>query len=443
MAEGDKSAPIFEELFGRESGATTPVPDSSAGQQQAGSGGGDGENSNPPLHRPHETRLVRHAGRMIAGHMMASPDAGYGSVPVFTNGPDKGGASVILRTAVAVTCLMALGSAAALTGILRARDGAGPAAPQADAARPAETHTASVSQPETAGPQADERPMIGLIQAAPLRQRVAGMSPALALPPGATAPGFIRVAQKDAPELLATNIFGPAGKPIRLPVSLKGGKSEEYSFLMFRGLPPKITLSAGFRLKESWAVSLRDMENLTLETPADYQGAFNLEILLIKGRDTPAESKIIAVEIVSQDIQLPPSSALSQVQPGPQLLTAAPRTVEPERPAVVMRPQQAATPARASRLTIPVADEQVMMHRAEALLQNKDVASARLLFEHLARSGSGRAALAMGKTFDPAFLRNIEAAGVKPDVDKARAWYRQASELGDQEAASRLSSLAR
>jgi hypothetical protein len=438
MAEGDKSAPIFEELFGRESGAAAPVPDNSVGQPQAGGGGGDGENMNPPLHRPHETRLVRHAGRMVAGHTMAAPEAGFGSVPVFTNGPDRGGASVLLRTAVAVTCLMALGSAAALTGILRARDGAGAAAPQTDAARQAETDTAASSQPE---PQAEERPMIGLIQAAPVRQRVASLSPALALPPGATAPGFIRVAQKDAPELLATNIFGPAGKPIRLPVSLKGGKSEEYSFLMFRGLPPKVTLSAGFRLKESWAVSLRDMENLTLETPDDYQGAFNLEILLIKGRDTPAESKIIAVEIVSQDIQLPPTSALSQVQPGPQLLTAAPRTVEPERPAAVVRPQQAAIPARTSRLTIPAADEQVMMHRAEALLQNKDVASARLLFEHLARNGSGRAALAMGKTFDPAFLRNIEAAGVRPDVEKARAWYRQASELGEQEAASRLSSL--
>jgi TPR repeat protein len=83
-----------------------------------------------------------------------------------------------------------------------------------------------------------------------------------------------------------------------------------------------------------------------------------------------------------------------------------------------------------------------MMLRAEGLLHNNDVSSGRLLFEHLARSGSARAALAMGKTFDPAFLNTIDAAGLKPDIAKARVWYRQAAELGDQEAAGRLSALA-
>src|ERR1700754_350082 len=91
----------------------------------------------------------------------------------------------------------------------------------------------------------------------------------------------------------ASNVFGPAGKPIRLPVSLNGARNDEYSFLMFRGMPAKITMSAGFRLKESWAVSLRDLDDLKIETPADFQGSFNLEILLIKGRDTPVESKVV------------------------------------------------------------------------------------------------------------------------------------------------------
>ena len=83
-----------------------------------------------------------------------------------------------------------------------------------------------------------------------------------------------------------------------------------------------------------------------------------------------------------------------------------------------------------------------MMQRADGLLRNHDVTSARLIYEHLAKSGSAKAALAMGKTYDPAFLRTAGAAGLKPDVAKARTWYSRAAELGDQEAAKRLSELA-
>ena len=83
-----------------------------------------------------------------------------------------------------------------------------------------------------------------------------------------------------------------------------------------------------------------------------------------------------------------------------------------------------------------------MLQRAQTLLRNKDIASARLLFEHLAKSGSAKGALAMGKTFDPGILRSIEASGLKPDIAKAREWYKQAADLGEPEAASRLGSLA-
>jgi hypothetical protein len=443
MADGDKNAPIFDELFGRETGKATNPSDTNRGEGSVGGLPMEIGSIRPPLHQMHEARLVRNAGRMMSGRTVPAPDgAEERHLQIFSAGePDRNGGSALLRTAVAMTCLFALGSAGALTGILRARDQAS-APVQATEAGIAATNNAADLVPDPEPGENEERVMIGIAQAPVTRQRIA--PPALALPPGGVVPGFIRVAQKDAPELIANNIFGPAGKPIRLPVSLKNTNSEEYSFLMFRGLPAKVTLSAGFRLKESWAVSLRDIDNLSLETPADYQGAFNLEILLIKGRDTPAESRIIAVEIVSQDIKLPPSAALNQVAPGPQILTAAPRTpIEPERPPVVVRPQAAPQqPARATRLTIPAADEQVMMQRAEALLENKDVSSARLLFEHLARSGSARAALAMGKTFDPAYLKTIEAAGLKADVEKARGWYRQAAELGDQEASNRLAGLA-
>jgi hypothetical protein len=327
-----------------------------------------------------------------------------------------------------MTCAVALASTASFTGLLN----------------PGEQAPAGASQPR----QGDEQPAAEITGALPHTEPVqllamspmplAGLSPAAAQGSNAPSSSITRVAQQDSPVLEVGSIFGPAGKPIRIPVSLSGGKVEEYSFLMFRGLPPKLTLSAGFRLKESWAVSLRDLDNLTMEAPADFQGVFSVEVLLIKGRDAPAESRVISVEIVPQDIQVPVTAALGEAAPGPRVLTAAPHTPEAEQPSTAKRPQEAAR----ARPAVPVAEEDAMMKRAETLLRNNDIASARLVYEHLAGNGSARAALAMAKTFDPAFFRSSGATGLKPDVAKARDWYRQAADLGDQEAPSRLNALA-
>jgi hypothetical protein len=44
----------------------------------------------------------------------------------------------------------------------------------------------------------------------------------------------------------------------------------------------------------------------------------------------------------------------------------------------------------------------------------------------------------LGKTFDPLFLQQSRASGIRPDPARAAAWYRQASAAGEAEAAERL-----
>ena len=48
------------------------------------------------------------------------------------------------------------------------------------------------------------------------------------------------------------------------------------------------------------------------------------------------------------------------------------------------------------------------------------MASARLLLEHIARKGSGKGAMALAQTYDPAFLRSIGTLGLRPNPEKAR-----------------------
>jgi hypothetical protein len=481
MADGDNTGPILEELLGKDAAPNKSQPQAGGAVVSLVSG----DDLAPPVHRMHQTRLVRNAGHMAVGSKMATPDANSAFAdevqPLFSSRPENARKRRPPRIAVAIACLVAMGATTTFTTYLGGADQGVPFLSYGESEKPAVDMTDAV---------------------APAQPLLLAVSPAsLAVPSPATAPdvgghvgsasGFIRIAQKDAPGLEIANVFGPAGKPLHLAVSLSGAGSEDYSFLMFRGLPPKVTLSAGFRLKESWAVSLRDLDNLAIESPPDFQGSFNLEVLLIKGRDTPAESRLVSIEIVPPEVELPgvalrqptPADipAAQQPAPGPQVLTAAPRTidereqqVEPrEQPAEpreqvepreqtvkpseqqvkpreqLVKPSEQRPPASPlppapahRRPAIAPAEETAMMQRADGLLRNKDVMSARLVYEHLVNNGSTKAALAMGKTYDPAFLRTIEAAGLKPDVEKARQWYSRAADLGDQEAAKRLSALA-
>ena len=81
---------------------------------------------------------------------------------------------------------------------------------------------------------------------------------------------------------------------------------------------------------------------------------------------------------------------------------------------------------------------EIMIRRADALLQRGDVSAARLLYERAAAAGSGRAATAMGKTFEATFLAAIGVTGMSADPALAAVWYRRALSLGDLEARTRL-----
>jgi TPR repeat protein len=76
-----------------------------------------------------------------------------------------------------------------------------------------------------------------------------------------------------------------------------------------------------------------------------------------------------------------------------------------------------------------------LLARADALIAIGDIAAARLVYQRAVTLGSGRAATAMGKTYDPGFLRQIGAVGVLADPDLAAAWYRKGAALGNGNAA--------
>jgi len=82
-----------------------------------------------------------------------------------------------------------------------------------------------------------------------------------------------------------------------------------------------------------------------------------------------------------------------------------------------------------------------LLRRGDELLALGDLSAARLFYERAAMGGSARAATAVGTTYDPMFFEDSRVRGARPDTVKALAWYRNAMELGDREAAARLKKL--
>ena len=80
--------------------------------------------------------------------------------------------------------------------------------------------------------------------------------------------------------------------------------------------------------------------------------------------------------------------------------------------------------------------------RAKRLLEEGDIAAARLLLLHLAERGEGEAAYELARTFDREILAALGARGMNGDPARALGWYEQASQKGNVKAAERLKILA-
>jgi hypothetical protein len=247
------------------------------------------------------------------------------------------------------------------------------------------------------------------------------VEPVMIQPPAVVAP-FLRT--QAVPDFVVQSATGKVGEPIPLTISLPRNLPGTYTFLMFRGLPEGFALSAGFRTKEHWVVSLRDAADVKLISASSYQGQFALEILLVRGQDVAPERRIITVEI------RPTDSPMRDATGGLPRVDATPLT----SPTVA----QSAAPLPASE---PSDKDRAMLERADRLLHEGDIAAARLIWGRLARKGLAAAAIAMAKSYDADFLSRIPHAGLKPDLAQARDWYRKAEQLGSPEARSRLSTL--
>lgn len=91
---------------------------------------------------------------------------------------------------------------------------------------------------------------------------------------------------------------------------------------------------------------------------------------------------------------------------------------------------------------LDVAETDALLARGDSFFSAGDITSARPFYARAAEAGSGRAAMQLGATFDPALRSPSALSGATADAGQALFWYQRASELGVAEAEQRIKDLA-
>jgi hypothetical protein len=212
-----------------------------------------------------------------------------------------------------------------------------------------------------------------------------------------------------------------ANEPIPLGVALNGGSGGEMLTLI--GLATGTKLTAGGPLgRTGWQLSARDVGKAYAYAPKDFVGVMDAAVDLRSPRDRVMDSQIVRLEWIPRKEAIWVRGS-EPTKPGSPAL----EPIEPSPAAQQLDPQEIA----------------ILIKRGEEFLKYGDVAAARLSLRRAASAGSAEAALALGVTFDPAFLRERGILGFAPDVVQARTWYERAAALGSRDAAGRLERLTR
>ena len=230
---------------------------------------------------------------------------------------------------------------------------------------------------------------------------------------------------------------------VKLPseAELRAAGAEQGTYLLIRNLPEGVSVSAGMATGHIRVVPLHEVPTLRLISKPSVNAQFQLKFRLI-GRDNRLLAETTATVKLSpiQDV-----AALAPVAPevpkplGAQKPQEGPKPQEVPKPPEVQKPQVPSGPQAGAEPLTPRA-EAVLLARGQEVMQQGGIAAARLIFQALATRGSAAGALALARSYDPAY---VVPSAVAPELSltEARKWYERAAELGDPDAKRRLAEI--
>jgi hypothetical protein len=196
-------------------------------------------------------------------------------------------------------------------------------------------------------------------------------------------------------------IMAKSGDRIAFPIDIDAPDSlPARSVIAIRDLPDGASFSGGrpFGSRE-WSLAPDETSSLTLQVPRDHTGSSDLAIELVA-----ADGAVLARTATRLEVAPSPTAGFVV------------RSGEEDR------------------------IDDLIAH-GDKMIAVGYFAGARAYYQRAAEAGSGEAALAVGATYDPAFISALRVQGIKPDRESAQTWYARASALGVADRAAKLASL--
>lgn len=213
---------------------------------------------------------------------------------------------------------------------------------------------------------------------------------------------------------------------ITLPQAAELARSDARlgAFILVHNLPTGVMLSAGVPSGGPWVLPLHEVAGLQLVAAPDAVGTFFIEFSLIGAGNKRLAQQTVRLNLLGFDVmgRVGTTSTLAGLEKNGNGAAAA-----------------VAPAPRAARL--PLQEETELLKRGEELLRQGGIAAARIIFEELAQKSSSKGALALARSYDPAYIPNSRTSAVTPDLNKALAWYRRADQLGSAEAKERIAEI--
>jgi hypothetical protein len=192
------------------------------------------------------------------------------------------------------------------------------------------------------------------------------------------------------------------------------------------------------------------IQSLLPEASLETLGGLNKDLPVLINQAATRASEILSRAMPAQRsatvASIPHASSPAAVSSAPAPTPAiilSPSPV-PLSPSLAVLPPLPSPPAQPALLS-DSSDTQrrtVMFKRGEEAQGIGDIAAARLWYQAAAHRSHRDAMLALGKLYDPNFLRTMPAIGTVGDPTVAQKWYQEAASLGDPQAPTLLKALA-
>ncbi len=287
-----------------------------------------------------------------------------------------------------------------------------------------------------------------------------------------------------APVLTAADVLVTAGQPSSLAIEVKPEPADEKSLISITGIPDGARLNAGVDAGGgNWLLPPARLKGLTINVPSSAPDTASLGVQVLDGnvrtplsdkkqfsiRVTPAKSESAASAAIqprpqpdlavlqrpqpeTAAVQPPPDPAPAPETPKPPspapsffstetVPAPASQTTPQEKPAGSAAAPREAAPSRQAALELPGAPSdqpkaapgaelQDLIQEGNRRMREGDILKARQLYQKAVAFGDPEAALAMGRSYDPAYFARLARRNAEPDAAKAFAWYRKAMDRG-------------